>query len=361
MRPVLDEKQISLIVEEVLRRLREKEPAAAPPDEAPGADIDTPECKSVPLLQNPADPEALARMKRATTARIGVGRCGPRENTQTVLTLRADHAKARDAVFTSVDEKVLESLGLFTVQTCCADKNTYVTRPDLGRKLSEEACQTILSRCEKRPDVQIFAADGLSSTAVEASLPKILPVLLDSLQALGLKTGTPFFVRFGRVGVEDHVAEVLGAKVVCVLLGERPGLATAESMVEVSARHVHLTREAMDILFGAGSELHQKRALSQPGEFLSDERVKLVTGKGEIASVAVLGPLRKAVQVELSMTDCRQLGVAAPVNLSGDLTGAGDVMLLGPAGYLMWRAARRRFASASTAWNRPIKRRRRSR
>jgi len=130
--------------------------------------------------------------------------------------------------------------------------------------------------------------------------------------------------------IRDIVAEVVAgaAKPACPS-GCEP------IMVEVSARHVHLTREAMDILFGAGSELHQKRALSQPGEFLSDERVKLVTGKGEIASVAVLGPLRKAVQVELSMTDCRQLGVAAPVNLSGDLTGAGDVMLLGPAGYLM--------------------------
>ena len=230
MRPVLDEKQISLIVEEVLRRLREKEPAAAPPDEAPGADIDTPECKSVPLLQNPADPEALARMKRATTARIGVGRCGPRENTQTMLTLRADHARARDAVFEEVSPQLLERLGLFTVQTRCPDKDAFVTRPDLGRRLSDEAAETLRKRCVMRPDVQIFAADGLSSTAVEASLPKILPVLLDSLQALGLKTGTPFFVRFGRVGVEDHVAEVLGAKVVCVLLGERPGLATAESM-----------------------------------------------------------------------------------------------------------------------------------
>ena len=80
------------------------------------------------------------------------------------------------------------------------------------------------------PDVQIYAADGLSSTAIQVNLPKILPVLMDALKSKGLKVGTPFFLRFGRVGSQEHVAETLGAKVVCVLIGERPGLATAESM-----------------------------------------------------------------------------------------------------------------------------------
>ncbi len=98
--------------------------------------------------------------------------------------------------------------------------------------------------------------------------------------------------------------------------------------VEASARHVHLTKEAVEILFGKGVTLTKKRDLSQPGEFLSEQRIKLVTSKGEISNVAVLGPERKAVQVELSMTDCRALGIKAPVNLSGDLNGAGDVYLV---------------------------------
>ena len=98
--------------------------------------------------------------------------------------------------------------------------------------------------------------------------------------------------------------------------------------IESSARHVHLTKEAVELLFGKGAVLTKKRDLSQPGEFLSEQRLKLVTAKGEIVNVAVLGPERKAVQVELSMTDCRQLGIKAPVNLSGDLTNAGDVYLV---------------------------------
>lgn len=231
----MDEKLIQLIVEEVVRQLQHTGGAALPNQPAPAPapemeDIASPAVKAVPLLKNPADPEALQRMKGQTTARIGVGRAGLRLNTKTLLTLRADHAQARDAVFADVSPEMLERLGLFTVQTLCEDKNTYVTRPDLGRKLSPAAVETLRRRCVPNPDVQIYAADGLSSTAIEANLSRILPVITEALEGMGLKVGTPFFLRFGRVGSEEHVAEVLGAKAVCVLIGERPGLATAESM-----------------------------------------------------------------------------------------------------------------------------------
>ena len=226
----MDEKLVALIVEEVLRQLGAmKEQGGSAESCEACQDIAAAACKAIPLIKA-EDPDALLRMKRKTTARIGVGKAGARLNTQTMLTLRADHAKARDAVFVDVDPKLMEEMGLFVVQTTCEDKNSFVTRPDMGRQLSKEAIRTLKEKCVMNPDVQIYAADGLSSTAIQVNLPKILPVLIDSLKAKGLTVGTPFFLRFGRVGSQEHIAETLGAKVVCVLIGERPGLATAESM-----------------------------------------------------------------------------------------------------------------------------------
>ena len=229
---MLDEKLIARIVEEVIARLEAGEAAGSGETGACEAcrDITAKACRDITMLDHPQDAEALARMKKKTTARIGVGRAGPRLNTRTMLTLRADHAKARDAVFLDVPGELIEKLGLFTVQTKCAEKNQFLTRPDLGRRLSEEGARAVKERCAPNPDVQVFLADGLSSTAVEANAETILGLLLDALKDRGLTVGTPFFVRFGRVAVEDQVAELVGAKVVCVLIGERPGLGSAESM-----------------------------------------------------------------------------------------------------------------------------------
>lgn len=117
-----------------------------------------------------------------------------------------------------------------------------------------------------------------------------------------------------------------------VLSGQNGQALSLEVPVEVSARHVHLTEEAVEQLFGPGARLTPKRPLSQPGQYLSEERVTLVTPKGRIEHVAVLGPVRKAIQTELSLTDCRQLGIQAPLRLSGDLEEAADIYLIGPRG-----------------------------
>ncbi len=193
-------------------------------------DLASKESKEILRLENPIDYDALMRMKKNTSARIGVGRAGPRLNTKTLLTLRADHAAARDAVFMDVDQKILDDLGLFTIQTECSDKNTFLTRPDLGRCFSEETLSVLKEKSKPNPDILIYASDGLSSTAVNANLPNILPILLDSLSSTNLVIGTPFFVKYGRVPAMDQITEALNAKVTCVLIGERPGLATAESM-----------------------------------------------------------------------------------------------------------------------------------
>ena len=193
-------------------------------------DITSPEVKAIPLLDHVEDRDGLERMMARTPARIGVGNCGPRLKTQTMLTLRADHAAARDAVFMDVSQELLDRLNLFTVETQCTDKTQFLTRPDLGRVFPPEGLETIKSKCVHDIDVQIYASDGLSSTAVEANLENILPIITEGLTAKGLKVGTPFFVKNGRVAAMDQISEALNATVTCVLLGERPGLATAESM-----------------------------------------------------------------------------------------------------------------------------------
>lgn len=193
-------------------------------------DITSPEVKAIPTLKHCEDPEGLERMMRSTPARIGVGNCGARLRTQTMLTLRADHAAARDAVFRDVDQSVLDRLGLFTIETKCSDKTQFLTRPDLGRQFDDAVISELKSKCVMNPDVQIYASDGLSSTAITANLENILPVIIDGLKAKGLKVGTPFFVKNGRVAAMDQISEALGATVTCALIGERPGLATAESM-----------------------------------------------------------------------------------------------------------------------------------
>lgn len=105
-----------------------------------------------------------------------------------------------------------------------------------------------------------------------------------------------------------------------------------EVMVEISARHVHVTKEDLETLFGAGYELTVKKELSQPGQYASNEKVKVVGTKGEFPAVSILGPCRKATQVEISLTDARSIGVAAPVRESGDIAGSGACKLVGPCG-----------------------------
>ena len=103
-------------------------------------------------------------------------------------------------------------------------------------------------------------------------------------------------------------------------------------LVETSARHVHVSREDLDVLFGEGYELTNKKDLSQPGQYACEERVTLVGPKKPIANVIILGPARNATQVELSFTDARTLGVSAPVRESGDVSGSAACKLVGPAG-----------------------------
>ena len=103
-------------------------------------------------------------------------------------------------------------------------------------------------------------------------------------------------------------------------------------LVETSARHVHVTEEALEILFGKGAELTFRKALTQPGQFASNERVTVVGPKRSIENMSILGPCRSACQVELSLSDARTLGITAPVRESGDLAGSAGCKIIGPKG-----------------------------
>ncbi|PWW31984.1 ethanolamine ammonia-lyase light chain [Cytobacillus oceanisediminis] len=181
-------------------------------------------------IVNPADPEELKELMNKTPARIGVGRAGLRPKTETWLKFRFDHAAAVDAVYGNVNEELLQRLGLFKVNTMVNDKEVYIRRPDYGRKLSDEAKKLITEKCAKKPTVQIILSDGLSSSAIEENAEDVYLSLKQSLKSLNLDIGTPFYIEKGRVAVMDDVGELLNPKVVVLLIGERPGLVSAESL-----------------------------------------------------------------------------------------------------------------------------------
>ncbi|HID1128430.1 TPA: ethanolamine ammonia-lyase subunit EutC [Clostridioides difficile] len=182
------------------------------------------------LVKNPKDAEAYLDMKAKTPARLGIGRAGTRYKTETVLRFRADHAAAQDAVFSYVDEEFIKENNMFAVETLCKDKDEYLTRPDLGRKFSPETINNIKSKFGTNQKVLILVGDGLSSAAIEANLKDCVPAIKQGLKMYGIDSSEILFVKHCRVGAMDHLGEELGCEVICMLVGERPGLVTAESM-----------------------------------------------------------------------------------------------------------------------------------
>ena len=237
----MDEKDLRTIIEQVLSEMNVGG-AAAPAacskvSDKPSMvedgcipDITEVDIRTQYLVENPEHGEEYAELKANAPCRLGIGKAGARYKTDPMLQFRAAHSAAQDAVFNDVDESMVEGLGLFIVKTQCENKDIYLTRPDLGRKLSPEAVAAIKEKCKKNPTVQIYVSDGLSCASVAANIPDLLPAILQGLQNYKIDVGTPFFVKYGRVGVMDEISELTGADVTCTLIGERPGLITAESM-----------------------------------------------------------------------------------------------------------------------------------
>jgi ethanolamine ammonia-lyase small subunit len=170
-----------------------------------------------------------------TPARVLVGRVGSSYRTSTQLDLREDHAAAVDAVHAEVSLErdlgrgFVDHWGLFELATRARDKAEFLLRPDLGRRLDDAAVEA-LGGCPAGVDLQIAIGDGLSSAAVVAQIPGLLPLLVEGASRRGWRIGKTSFIRNCRVGVLNDIGDLLGPTVAVLLIGERPGLATAESL-----------------------------------------------------------------------------------------------------------------------------------
>jgi ethanolamine ammonia-lyase small subunit len=178
----------------------------------------------------------LAELRLRTPARVLVGRSGPAYRTATQLELRQDHAAAVDAVHAELDvhrdfpADFVERWQLFEVATRAADKQEFLLRPDLGRRLSDASREAVSRLCTAGTDFQVVVGDGLSVAAVIRQVPALLPLLEEEAKKRGWRFGRPFVVRHCRVGVLNEIGELLDPAVIVLLIGERPGLATAESL-----------------------------------------------------------------------------------------------------------------------------------
>lgn len=171
-----------------------------------------------------------------TPARVLMQRAGTSYTTTDLLRSRAEHAMARDAVRSSLalnDPRLahlVDRHALFEVETMATDRSEYLRRPDLGRRLTGAARTTIRRSCRRGVDLQIVIGDGLSSAAVLAQAPRLLDTLVVEATGQGLSVGRPFLVHQCRVGVLNDVGDELRPDVVVLLIGERPGLGTSDSL-----------------------------------------------------------------------------------------------------------------------------------
>ena len=193
-------------------------------------DVTALDLRKLYLVENPENEEKFRKMKEKTPARLGSGKAGARYKTLTMLRFRADHAAAQDTVFAELDADFAKEHDLLPVKTRCETKDEYLTRPDLGRSFDEHNAKTIKGVIDEPPQVQVVVGDGLSAAAIRANAIDCLAAIKDGLKLRGIQTGKDIFVKYCRVGAGDAVGDITGCELVCVLVGERPGLVTDKSM-----------------------------------------------------------------------------------------------------------------------------------
>lgn len=227
----MDKQELKQLVAQLLQEMGEtSEAPAAVVEDGCLPDLTAQDLRSTYLVENPFQGEAYLRLKKKTPARLGLGRTGARYRTASMLRFRADHAAAQDSVFSLVDPDFYKNNGMAFVQTMCKDKDQYLTRPDLGRRFDEKNQVVIRNTCADNPRVLLVIGDGLSSNAVTANGLDCAAAITQGLKTYGITLGKTLFIQYARVGASDHIGEITGAELVCMLVGERPGLVTSESM-----------------------------------------------------------------------------------------------------------------------------------
>ena len=180
--------------------------------------------------------ESLQGLRQFTAARIGIGRTGTSIPLSQSLELKLAHAHARDAVYSELDIDKLSvdlkqfDLPVLILHSKAAYREQYLQRPDLGRELDETSVSAIKDYSHDKTDIAIIIADGLSATAVNHNTLNLLKILIPQLQSSGFKIAPLCLMKQGRVAVADHIGVCLKVKLSVILIGERPGLSSADSM-----------------------------------------------------------------------------------------------------------------------------------
>jgi ethanolamine ammonia-lyase small subunit len=226
---MINDELIQRIVREVVREVEQQKVTAVsftPP--APGARIRcTPDQREIHSVDSAEDPAMLEKLVALTSSRIAVGRAGLRMKTDLALLIREGHADAKDAVHSEVPDAFVLAQGWKPLITRCKDRHEYLLHPNLGRRLSDDSAKQIEATA---PDVQVIVGDGLSPAAIVKNGVQATAALLSALAAAGYKTGPVLYTKFTRIGVQDEIGVLSKARATVILVGERPGLGTGDSL-----------------------------------------------------------------------------------------------------------------------------------
>lgn len=229
----LDESTLQAIVDAVVRRLA-VEGAAAVERSAPcGGDEGhacTAEPRPVHAVERPVFEAVLPRLVALTSSQIAMGRAGNRLRTADYLRAREGHADARDAVHSEVPDDWAAQNDLLALRTRCRDRHHYLLYPNEGRRLDDVSRAAVEAHANTAPDVQIIVGDGLSPNAIVQNGAGTLAALRAACDEAGWRTGVGFYVKYARIAVADEIGVLTRARATVILVGERPGLGTGDSL-----------------------------------------------------------------------------------------------------------------------------------